>query len=117
MVYIVRNSRGSINDEAGERIFFKKFSHVRKTYCIVHTHGEAQKAFYALREVEEFRKKPSTSELIDWLQALIVGGVSHNKIASEIPFAGTLLKKEADYDFFFSNYVRGGSNTLYIRRQ
>ncbi len=79
--------------------------------------SEAQKAFYALREVEEFRKKPSTSELIDWLQALIVGGVSHSKIASEVPFAGTLLKKEADYDFFVSNYMRGGSNTLYIRRQ
>ena len=79
--------------------------------------NEAQKAFYALREVEEFRKKPSTSELIDWLQALIVGGVSHNKIASEIPFAGTLLKKEADYDFFVSNYMRGAGNTLYIRRQ
>jgi len=77
---------------------------------------EAQKAFYALREVDEFRKKPSTSELIDWIRALLAGGVSHEKISKEIPFAGTLLKKEQDYDYFINNYmVRQGTN-LFIRR-
>ena len=80
--------------------------------------NEARKAFYALREVDEFRKKPSTSELIDWLQALILGGISHRRIASEIPFAGTLLKKEADYDYFNNNYLRrSDNNNLYMRRQ
>jgi len=79
--------------------------------------NEAQKAFYALREVEEFRKKPSTSELIDWLQALILGGISKNKIASEIPFAGTLLKKETDYDYFMNNYLKSSRNNIFIRRQ
>ncbi len=79
--------------------------------------NEAQRAFYALREVEEFRKKPSTSELIDWLQALIVGGISHSRIAAEIPFAGTLLKKEADYDYFLNNYMSGPDTNLYTRRR
>jgi MoxR-like ATPase len=65
---------------------------------------EALKAFYALRQIDEFRKKPSTSELIDWIRALIAGGISHDSIAKEIPFIGTLLKKETDYDYFVNNY-------------
>lgn len=63
---------------------------------------EALKAFYVLRQIDDFRKKPSTSELIDWIQALIVGGVSIDRIFAEIPFTGTLLKKETDYDFFMN---------------
>jgi MoxR-like ATPase len=61
---------------------------------------EALKAFYALRRIEDFRKKPSTSELIDWIQALIAGGISHELVCTEIPFVGALLKKEVDYDYF-----------------
>ncbi len=67
---------------------------------------EALKTFYMLREIDEFRKKPSTSELIDWIQALIAGGIPHEKVSAEIPFIGTLLKKETDYDFF--NHIRIG---------
>jgi MoxR-like ATPase len=77
--------------------------------------GEAQRAFYALREIDEFRKKPSTSELIDWIQALILGGVNHEAISKELPFIGTLLKKETDYDYFVRNYG-GRVNNLFIRR-
>jgi len=66
---------------------------------------EALKTFYSLREIDEFRKKPSTSELIDWIRALIAGGVPHEAIAKEIPFIGTLLKKETDYDYFANNYM------------
>jgi len=61
------------------------------------------KVFYKLREVDAFRKKPSTSELIDWIQALIVGGISHDRITREIPFIGTLLKKETDYAYFVAH--------------
>jgi MoxR-like ATPase len=63
---------------------------------------EALKTFYALRQIDDFRKKPSTSELIDWIQALIAGGVSIDRIFADIPFIGTLLKKETDYDFFMN---------------
>ncbi|MFC2003593.1 AAA family ATPase [Chloroflexota bacterium] len=64
----------------------------------------AQDTFYLLREVEDFRKRPSTSELIDWIRALLAGGVPHDKIAKEVPFAGTLIKKEADYDYFLNHH-------------
>jgi MoxR-like ATPase len=67
---------------------------------------EALKAFYKLREIDDFRKKPSTSELIDWIQALIAGGIPHDKVSSEIPFVGTLLKKETDYDYFVARMGR-----------
>ncbi|MBW1679625.1 MAG: MoxR family ATPase [Deltaproteobacteria bacterium] len=60
---------------------------------------EVLKQFYFLRQFDEFRKKPSTSELLDWIQALIAGGVSPKKVEKEIPFLGVLLKKEADVDY------------------
>jgi MoxR-like ATPase len=66
---------------------------------------EALKTFYLLRGIDEFRKKPSTGELIDWIQALIAGGIPHDKISAEIPFIGTLLKKETDYDYFMSRHM------------
>ena len=78
---------------------------------IVHVHypdieknllREALKVFYALRDVDEYRKKPSTSELLDWLQALMLGGIPHERISQEIPFIGTLLKKEVDHEYFNS---------------
>lgn len=59
---------------------------------------ECLKAFYWLREFEMFRKKPSTSELIDWIQALIIGGISPKKLEKELPFIGALLKKKEDID-------------------
>ena len=61
---------------------------------------EAMTTFYSLRDVDEFRKKPSTSELVDWIRALIIGQVPQSNISKEIPFAGTLLKKETDLDYF-----------------
>ncbi len=76
---------------------------------------EAIKVFYSLREVDEFRKKPSTSELIDWIKALIACDVSPDSISKEIPFAGALLKKEVDYDFFINNYMV--KNGMAIRRR
>lgn len=57
---------------------------------------EAIKKFYWIREVDGLRKKPSTSELLDWIKALALGGINTDKISSEIPFLGTLLKNEQD---------------------
>ncbi len=78
---------------------------------------EARKAFYALREIDEFRKKPSTSELIDWIRALLAGGISHERISSEIPFVSTLLKKEQDYDYFINNYMTRVGTNIFVRRR
>lgn len=55
------------------------------------------KKFYWLRSIDNIRKKPSTSELIDWVQALMRGGISLEKVSSELPFLGTLIKKEQDF--------------------
>ena len=53
-------------------------------------------AFYWLRDVPGLQKRPSTSELIDWVQALARGGVDHKEIAPRLPFMGVLLKKDHD---------------------
>ena len=52
--------------------------------------------FYWLREQSELRKKPSTSELIDWISALLRAGISQDQLEAHIPFIGALLKKEQD---------------------
>lgn len=52
--------------------------------------------FYSLREISQIRKKPSTSELIDWLGVLLKAGLSIELLESKIPFIGTLIKKDAD---------------------
>jgi MoxR-like ATPase len=73
---------------------------------------EVLKQFYFLRQIDEFRKKPSTSELLDWVQALIAGGVSPGKVEKEIPFLGVLLKKEADVEYFHAR-SSGNQGTRY----
>jgi MoxR-like ATPase len=77
---------------------------------------QALKVFYSLRRIDDFRKKPSTSELIDWIQALRIGGIELERIASEIPFLGALLKKESDYDLFVRTRMTRVGDTL-VRRQ
>jgi len=52
--------------------------------------------FYWLRGQAELRKKPSTSELIDWISALLRSGVTTSQVESHIPFMGSLLKNEQD---------------------
>jgi len=78
---------------------------------------QAMETFYSLREIEELRKKPSTSELIDWLRALIAGGIPDERVAKEIPYIGTLLKKETDHYFFVNNYMTKVGDTNIIRRR
>jgi hypothetical protein len=48
--------------------------------------------------VPGLQKKPSTSELIDWVRALERGGVDHESITARLPFMGVLLKKDHDVD-------------------
>ncbi len=58
--------------------------------------AQALAAFYQLREMPNIAKAPSTSELLDWLQALRIGGITPERIEQELPFAGVLLKKTED---------------------
>jgi MoxR-like ATPase len=63
--------------------------------------------FYWLREQNELRKKPSTSELIDWIAALLRSGVTPQQVEEHIPFLGSLLKNEQDTSAMTS-YAEGG---------
>ena len=54
--------------------------------------------FYLIRDVRDIQKKPSTSEVIDWIQALAIGGINPDEIKEKVPFAGVLLKKNEDLE-------------------
>jgi MoxR-like ATPase len=53
-------------------------------------------AFYDVRGVSRLRKRPSTSELIDWISVLAKAGAPTDRIRAELPFGGVLVKKEQD---------------------
>ena len=55
-------------------------------------------SFFALRDVRGLRKRPSTSELLDWIAALQRSGVDTRKLGLQVPFLGTLIKNERDLD-------------------
>ncbi|MBJ18366.1 MAG: MoxR family ATPase [bacterium] len=65
--------------------------------------------FYWLREQKELRKRPSTSELIDWITALLRAGANPAQLESEIPFMGALLKNEQDTRAIQEFTSRGGT--------
>ncbi len=77
---------------------------------------EAMRTFYSLRQVEDFRKKPSTSELVDWIKVLLASDTPLDTIGREVPFAGTLLKKEVDYEHFIDTYMTRKGDTFVVRR-
>jgi MoxR-like ATPase len=59
---------------------------------------QAVVSFYELREIPRLRKRPSTSELIDWIAVLSHAGVGAERFAKELPLLGVLLKKEQDVE-------------------
>ena len=67
---------------------------------------QAVVAFYELRAVPRLRKRPSTSELVDWISVLMQGGVGRERLVRELPFLGVLLKKEQDVELLKA--VRAG---------
>ena len=58
----------------------------------------AMDVFYQIRSIRDIRKKPSTSELIDWVNALQINGISPEKLKEELPFLGVVVKKDEDLD-------------------
>lgn len=109
IMIITSNSEKELPDPFLRRCIFHyiEFPDQELMEQIVHVHfpeiekkllREALKKFYWIREFDMLRKKPSTSELIDWLQALQIGGIPAKTIEKEIPFLGTLLKKQEDID-------------------
>jgi MoxR-like ATPase len=95
-------------------IEFPDVATMRKIVAVHHPHLEAKLLdqvlikFYWLREQSELRKKPSTSELVDWISALLRSGVSQKQVEDHIPFVGALLKKEQDHDALVRYDAQGG---------
>ena len=59
--------------------------------------SQALTRFFWLRDQEGLRKRPSTSELLDWVAALRRANVPVERLTTELPFLGALLKTESDH--------------------
>ena len=59
---------------------------------------DAMEVFYWIRSIKDIRKKPSTSELIDWINALQIGGIPTDRLKEELPFIGVVVKKDEDLE-------------------
>lgn len=122
IVIITSNAEKELPDAFLRRCIFHyiDFPDQKMMEEIVHVHfpkldenilTEALKAFYWLRSISGLQKKPSTSELLDWVQALSIGGIEPDKIYQEIPFLGALLKKNQDFDLALRQlHSRGAGN-------
>lgn len=113
IVIITSNNEKELPDAFLRRCFFHYISFPSKETMqqIVNVHypaleekllGEAMRMFYGIREVKALKKKPSTSELIDWIKLLLMGKITGDLLEdfqhnSELPpFLGALLKNEQD---------------------
>ncbi|HVE81868.1 MAG TPA: MoxR family ATPase [Myxococcales bacterium] len=61
-----------------------------------HLTDQALRIFYELRAFARLRKRPSTSELIDWIAVLKASGVKDLQLDETLPYLGALLKREQD---------------------
>ncbi len=68
---------------------------------------QALKTFYEIRSMRRLRKRPSTSELVDWIAVLQRAGIESVKLEENLPFLGALLKKEQDL-VAFADQLSGG---------
>lgn len=109
IVIITSNAEKELPDAFLRRCIFHyiEFPSLNKMEEIIRVHfkdidqklcDNAMKAFYKLRSVRDLAKKPSTSELLDWIQALIISGIDPKVLEHRIPFIGVLLKKNQDID-------------------
>ncbi len=117
IVIITSNAEKELPDAFLRRCIFHyiDFPNSDKMYEIVHVHypdieqkllDQAMSAFYWIRAMPDIQKKPSTSELLDWLQAMVLGGISADQVKELFPFIGTMLKKNQDIDAFNRNKKR-----------
>ena len=60
--------------------------------------GAALEAFFVLRSFDGLQKRPTTSELIDWVQALVIAGVPAERVVADLPFLGVVLKTPQDVE-------------------
>ena len=117
IVMITSNNEKELPDAFLRRCFFHyiRFPDEETMRAIVEAHypgvktrlvNEALRTFYDMRKVPGLKKKPSTSELLDWLKLLLVDDVDSETLKQRDPaklippLAGALLKNEADVMLF-----------------
>ena len=117
LVVITSNNEKELPDAFLRRCFFHyiRFPDHETMQRIVHVHfpdikkqllREALERFFEIREVPGLKKKPSTSELLDWLKLLVAEDISpealHSQDTHKIvpPLHGALIKNEQDVHLF-----------------
>src|SRR4029079_10757177 len=117
IVFITSNNEKELPDAFLRRCFFHyiRFTDKETMEKIVPVHfpqlkkslqREAMEVFFEVREVPGLKKKPSTSELLDWLKLLLAEDISPEPLRSKDrktiipPLHGALLKNEQDVHLF-----------------
>jgi len=117
IVFITSNNEKDLPDAFLRRCFFHyiKFPDAETMGAIVDVHfpglrkellGAALKTFYDVRNLPGLKKKPSTSELLDWLKLLVAEDIPLEALHSKDdkvavpPLVGALLKNEQDVTLF-----------------
>ena len=107
VVIITSNAEKELPDAFLRRCIFhyRDFPEAPLMEEIVRTHypdveenllKNAMDVFYWIRGLKDVRKKPSTSELIDWVNALQIGGMDPALIKKNLPNLGVIIKKDED---------------------
>ena len=117
IVIITSNNEKELPDAFLRRCFFHyiRFPDAETLAAIVDVHfpgikprlvSEALKTFYEIRDTPGLKKKPSTSELLDWLKLLLVEDIDAETLREKTPnklippLHGALLKNEQDIHLF-----------------
>jgi MoxR-like ATPase len=117
IVIITSNNEKELPDAFLRRCFFHyiKFPDQETMKAIVDVHfpdiksrlvAEALRVFYDIRDVPGLKKKPSTSELLDWLKLLLNEDITPEMLREKDPrklippLHGALLKNEQDVHLF-----------------
>jgi MoxR-like ATPase len=117
IVIITSNNEKELPDAFLRRCFFHyiRFPDAETLSAIVDVHfpgikprlvAEALKTFYEIRDTPGLKKKPSTSELLDWLKLLLVEDIDAETLREKTPnrlippLHGALLKNEQDIHLF-----------------
>ena len=109
IVIITSNAEKELPDAFLRRCIFHYIDFPDETLMeqIVRTHypdveanllKNAMDVFYQIRSIRDIRKKPSTSELSDWINALQLNGIEPERIRAELPFVGVVVKKDEDLE-------------------
>ena len=117
LVFITSNNEKDLPDAFLRRCFFHyiEFPDAATMQAIVDVHfpdlhrdllAAALNTFYSIRQLPGLKKKPSTSELLDWLRLLLAEDIPASALPGDDavpgvpPLAGALLKNEQDLGLF-----------------